>query len=259
MENKARSLGAEAFGTAVLVLGGVGTTLLAPGAGVLGIALAFGLSWMVMTNVIGPISGAQMNPAVTLALLLTRKISAARAGFAVIGQLLGAIIGAFIIWGIGRGSETFTRGRFASNGFRAHSPGGFGVGSVMVAEIIFTAIFVAVVLMTTNRKYSIAVAGVTSGLTLAVLHLIMGRIDGTGLNPARSLATAIFAKSGNEALKQVWLFLVFPLIGAVVAVFLYLALDDATLEDTMLDSELLRDVRDAADKGMDVAVDAIDG
>ena len=258
MQNKARILGAEAFGTGVIMLGGVGTAVLAPSVDALGLAFAFGLAWLVMTYVIGPISGAQMNPAVTLALWLTRRISAAHAGFAVIGQLLGAIIGGFIIWGIGRGTETFQRGSFASNGFKDHSPGRYGLGSVMVTELVFTALFVTVVLFTATRKYSISVAGVASGLTLTVIHLVTMRIDGTSVNPARSIGSAVFATSASDALEQLWVFIVFPLIGGVIAVFLFLMLDDATLEDTLLDNEVLRDVRDAADRGMDAAVDAID-
>jgi aquaporin Z len=258
MQNKARILGAEAFGTAVLMIAGVGTAVLAPSVGTLGIALAFGLTWLVMTYVIGPISGAQMNPAVSLALWLTRRISAAHAGFAVIGQVIGAILGGFIVWGIGRGSETFQRGRFAANGFKEHSPGGYGLGGVMVAEMVFTALFVTVVLFTANRKHSVAVAGVASGLMLAVIHLVMMSIDGTSVNPARSVGSAIFADSSSDALKQVWVFILFPLIGGVVAVFLFLMLDETTLEDTLLDNEVLRDIRDVADKGMDAAVDAID-
>ena len=259
MENKARILAAEAFGTAVLVLGGLGTAVLAPAAGTVGVALAFGLSVLVAVYVVGPISGGQLNPAVTLALFLTRKIGAARAGFALLGQVVGAALGGFIIWSIGRGSEVFVRGNFGANGYGEHSAGGYGLGGVMVAEMVFTAVLVTVVLMMTNSKYSIPVAGAAAGLTVTIIHLVLGRVDGTSINPARSFAAAIFATGDSDALKQLWVFIVFPLIGAVIAVFLYLMLDDSTLEDTMLDNEALRDVRDIGDKAMDTVVDTLDG
>ncbi len=259
MQNNARILGAEAFGTAVLVLASVGTAVLNPGSGALGVALAAGMAWLVMTYVIGPISGAQMNPAVTLGLVLTRRIGNDKAVMSVVGQLIGAGLAAFTLWSIGTGSDSWTRARFAANGYDEHSSGGFSLGSVMVAEMVFTALLVAVVLLTTTRRFSISLAGAASGLTLFVITLVMAQIDGTGTNPARSIATALFADGNTDALKQLWVFVVFPLIGAVVGVFLFLMLDDATLEDTMLDNEILRSVRDAADSGIDIGVDVLDG
>jgi len=261
MQNNARIFGAEAFGTAVLMMGGPGTAILMPGfeGKQLAVALAFGFSLLTMAYVIGPISGCHINPAVTLGMWLARKVNSAHAFFAVLGQILGAAIGGFIIWGIARGADTFERGGFASNGFDEHSPGGYGLGSAIVVEIVFTALLVVVVLFTTTRKFSIGFGGIVAGLTLALIHMITIPIDNTSVNPARSFGAAIFAEGSSDALNQLWVFIVFPLVGAVVGVFLWLMLDDSRLEDTMLDAEPLRAIRDVADHAIDDAVDTATG
>lgn len=261
MQHNARIMGAEALGTAVLMMGGPGTAILMPAgeAKVLTVSLAFGFSLLIMAYVIGPISGCHINPAVTLGMWLARKVNGAHAFFAVLGQLLGAAIGGFVIWGIARGLDTFERGSFASNGFDEHSPGGYGLGSAMVVEIIFTALLVLVVLFTTTRAFSIGFGGLVAGLTLALIHMITIPIDNTSVNPARSFGAAIFADGNSDALEQLWVFVIFPLIGAALGVFLWLMLDSARLEDTLLDSAPLRAVRDAADHAIDVAVDSATG
>ena len=261
MQNNARILGAEAFGTAVLMMGGPGTAILMPAgeAKVLAVALAFGFSLLVMAYTIGPISGCHINPAVTLGMWLARKVNGAHAFFAVIGQLLGAAIGGFIIWGIARGVDGYDRASFASNGFTDHSPGGYGLGSVIVVEVIFTALLVAVVLFTTSRKYSVGFGGLVAGLTYTLIHLITIPIDNTSVNPARSFGAAIFANGSSDALEQLWVFIVFPLVGALLGVFVWLMLDDSRLEDTMLDAAPLRAVRDLADHAIDEAVDLSTG
>ena len=261
MQNNARILGAEAFGTAVLVMGGAGTAILMPASQVkvLAVALAFGFSWLIMAYTIGPVSGGHMNPAVTLGMWLARKVNGAHAFFAVIGQILGAAIGGFIVWGIARGVDGYDRGSFDSNGFSDHSPGGYGLGSVMVVEIIFTALFVTVVLFTTSRRFSVGFGGLVAGLTLAVIHLATMSIDNTSVNPARSFGTAIFANGTSNALEQLWVFIVFPLVGALLGVFLWLMIDDSRLEDTLLDAAPLRAVRDLADHAIDEAVDMSTG
>jgi len=261
MQNNARILGAEAFGTAVLMMGGPGTAILMPAgeAKVLTVALAFGFSLLVMAYVIGPISGCHINPAVTLGMWLARKVNGAHAFFAVIGQILGAAIGGFIIWGIARGLDGYERGPFASNGFKEHSPGGYGLGSAIVVEIIFTALLVTVVLFTTTRKFSVGFGGLVAGITLALIHMITIPIDNTSVNPARSFGAAIFADSNSDALQQLWVFIVFPLVGAALGVFIWLMLDDSRLEDTMLDAAPLRAVRDAADHAIDAAFDTATG
>lgn len=261
MQNNARIMGAEAFGTAVLMLGGPGTAILMPAgdAKVPTVALAFGLSLLIMAYTIGPISGCHINPAVTLGMWLARKVNGAHAMFAVLGQLMGAAIGGFIIWGIASGVDGYQRGSFASNGYKDHSPGGYGLGSAMVAEIIFTALLVAVVLFTTSRKFSVGFGGLVAGFTLTLIHLISIPIDNTSVNPARSFGAAIFASNDSEALNQLWVFIVFPLIGALLGTFVWLMLDDTRLEDTMLDLAPLEAVRDAADRVIDAAVDSVTG
>lgn len=261
MQNNARILGAEAFGTAVLVIGGVGTAVLMRGGDIklLAVALAFGFAWLIMSYTIGPISGCHINPAVTLAMWLARKVNGAHAFFAIIGQVLGAAIGGFVIWGIARGVNGYDRGSFDSNGFSDHSPGGYGLGSVIVVEIIFTALFVTVVLFTTSRKFSVGFGGLVSGLTLALIHLVTLSVDNTSVNPARSFGTAIFATGSSNALEQLWAFIVFPLVGALLGVFLWLMIDDSRLEDTLLDAAPLRAVRDMADHVIDEGVDLSTG
>ncbi len=262
MQNNARILGAEAFGTAVLMMGGPGTAILMPAgdAKVPTVALAFGLSLLVMAYVIGPISGCHINPAVTLGMWLARKVNGAHAFFAVIGQFVGAAVGGFIIWAIARGKDGgFDRGGFASNGFKSHSPGGYGLGSAIVVEIVFTAVLVTVVLFTTSRKFSVGFGGLVAGLTLTLIHLITIPIDNTSVNPARSFGAAIFADGSSDALQQLWVFIVFPLIGGALGVFVWLMLDDSRLEDTLLDVAPLRAVREVADHAIDAAFDTATG
>jgi aquaporin Z len=255
--NHGRILAAELVGTAVLVMGGPGSAILAGGViGILGVALAFGFSLMIMAYAIGPTSGCHINPAVTLGMLLTRKIGLTRAVFSWIGQIVGGILGAVIIYGIASGRDGWERGAFASNGW--DRDGFSGLGATIIVEIVFTAILVWVVLATTTRRFSPGFGGLVVGMTLALIHLVTIPVDNTSVNPARSLATAIFADTDPNALGQLWAFIVFPLVGAVLGVFVWLLVDEATLESTMLDSDALRSARDAADRLSDRAVDAVE-
>ena len=245
-----RVLAAELVGTAVLLLCGVGAIVLGDSSlGVLGIGLAFGLALLAMMYVLGPVSGCHLNPAVTLALLLARRVSRKHALYAVIGQVLGAIIGAALVFGIASGRDGFTRGSFGSNGW--DRDGFSGLGSTMVTEILFTALLVLVMLVVTVRVLDAEVAGLAVGLTYTLAFLVTYTIDGTGLNPARSLGAAIFADTDPSALAQLWAFILFPLIGAVVGVVVWLLVDDSRLEDTLLDTDFLRATRDAADDLVD--------
>ncbi len=228
-QNNGRILAAELVGTAVLMLGGPGVAIIT-GGDVLTIALGFGLSLLVMAYVIGPISGCHINPAVTLGMLLSRKIDGKHAVYAWIGQLAGAIGGCAIIYGIQSGKD-LPRGQFAAN---LWSGDYYGLGSAIVVEVILTALLVMVVLFTTTRKFAPGMGGLVIGLTLTLIHLISIPVDNTSVNPARSIGTALFADPDFEALQQLWAFIVFPLIGAVVGVILWLILDDTRLEDTML-------------------------
>lgn len=255
-QNNGRILVAELVGTAVLMLGGPGVAIFAGQyVGVAGIAAGFGISLLIMAYVIGPISGCHINPAVTLGLLLSKKINGTHAAMAVLGQLIGAIGGAAIVYGIASGRDDFHRGSFASNLWTGPF---FGAGAAIIAEVIFTALLVLVVLFTTTKGFAPGMGGLTVGLTLMLIHLISIPIDNTSVNPARSLGTALFAETSTDALQQLWLFIVFPLVGAVVGVIIFLVLDESRLEDTML-AEVpgMAATRDALDKVADEAVDAV--
>ena len=255
-QNNGRILAAEIVGTTVLMLGGPGVAIFsAQAVGVLGVALGFGLSLAIMAYVIGPISGCHINPAVTLGMLLTRKINGTHAAMAWIGQLIGGVGGAAIIYGIASGRDGFERGQFAANLWSGEY---YGVGAAIVAEVVLTALLVMVVLFTTTRSMAPGMGGLVAGLTLTVIHLISIPIDNTSVNPARSIGAALFADTSFEALQQLWVFIVFPLVGAVVGVIVWLVLDDTRLEDTML-AEVpgLTGTRNALDTVSDVAVDAV--
>ena len=265
--NNGRILAAELVGTLVLMLGGPGVAILLPtlgllpegdastGAGLLKIliiALGFGLSLLIMAYVIGPISGCHINPAVTLGMLLARKVDLTQAVYSWIGQVVGAISGAAIVYGIASGRDGFQRGQFAANLWSGKY---YGLGSAIVVEVVLTGLLVMVVLFTTTKKFAPGMGGMVIGLTLTLIHLISIPVDNTSVNPARSLATALFADSHTEALQQLWAFIVFPMIGAVIGVVIWLMLDDARLEDTDLmelpGASELRDVLGNISKGID--------
>jgi aquaporin Z len=255
--NNGRILAAELFGTAVLMIGGPGTAILAPQVGLLGIALAFGLSLMVMAYVIGPISGCHINPAVTLACFVSRRVTGAHAVFAVIGQIIGAAAGAAIVFGIANGRPEFERGQFAAN---LWSGPYFGLGAAIVSEVVLTALLVVVVLSTGPKgRVPASMGGLAVGFTLTLIHLISIPVDNTSVNPARSFGAAIFADTSTDALQQLWAFVVFPLVGAIVGVVIWLVIDDSTVEDTLL-AEIpgVTDARDALDQMADAAVDAVE-
>jgi aquaporin Z len=257
MESNSRIVAAEAVGTAVLMIGGPGSAILGGGIGTLGISLAFGLSLLVMAYTIGKISGCHINPAVTLAMLITRKIRPAAAPFYIIGQLLGAAIGATIVFGIASGLDNFeTFESFAQNGWGRWSPGGYGLGSAIVVEIVLTALLILVVLGTTHRRFSPGFDGIAVGLTLTLIHLVTIPVDNTSVNPARSFGAAIF--SNSDAWVQLWAFIVFPLVGAVLGVFIWLMIDDTRLEETMAFNPALAQARDIATRAVDEVVDEIE-
>ena len=241
-----RIFACEFVGTAVLVLCGPGAAILAGDSiGNLGIAFAFGFALLVMAYVVGPTTGANINPAVTLGMLLTRKLTLRESVYYWVAQLLGGIFGAAIVYGIASGRDGFQRGNFASNGFDRE--GFSGLGAVIIVEIVFTALLVYVVLATTTRRFSPGFGGLVAGLTLALIHFVTIPVDNTSVNPARSIATAIFADTSPSALGQVWVFIIFPMIGGVLGVFVWLLTDPASLEDTLFDSEILRTARDKLD------------
>ncbi|KJE20788.1 permease, glycerol uptake facilitator [Frankia torreyi] len=216
----------EGLGTFVLVLGGVGTAVLARDAvGVLGVALAFGLALLVLVYVIGPISGCHVNPAVTLGLLLCRKIEPRHALGYVAAQCVGAIVAAGTVWLLAdAGPFGYSPGLqgLGANGYGVHSPGGYGLGGVFLVEILLTALLVFTVLGATDVRAPFGFAGLAIGLVLVLCNLISIPLDGTSVNPARSLGPAVFV--GGWALGQLWLFIVAPAIGAALAAASYLGL-----------------------------------
>ena len=223
MTDRGRIAIAEAIGTFMLVVGGPGTAVLATGnffpggsVGVLGVALAFGLSLLCACYAIGSISGCHVNPAVTVGLWALGKTKSGDVPFYVVGQFVGGILAAGVIYVIAHSHAGFSAkaSGFASNGYGAHSPGGFKLPAVMLTEIIFTALFVFVIASTSRKSMSPGFTGVTVGLMLTVIHLITIPVDNTSVNPARSLAMAIFQH--GWALNQVWVFLIFPTIGGAV-------------------------------------------
>lgn len=217
---------AEAVGTFVLVFGGVGTAVIAgPKVGNLGVALAFGLTLLTMAYAVGPISGCHINPAVTFGLLLRRKITFGEAVPYWVAQVIGGIVAAGILLAIvaGRkgGYHAGTEG-LGANGYGEHSPGGYPVGSAFVAEVVLTALLVFTVLAATDKIANVAFAGIPIGFVLTLIHLVGIQVDNTSVNPARSIASAVFA--GGWALSELWLFIVAPLVGAALAAALHAGL-----------------------------------
>jgi aquaporin Z len=232
---------AELIGTMILVIGGPGSAVLAgKSIGTLGVSLAFGLSLLVAAYAIGPVSGCHINPAVTVGLWLMRKTEGAKVPAYLVGQLLGAALGGVVVFAIANDVDGFdAKNNFAANGWGDFSPAGYGLAATVIVEVLLTALLVFVVLSTTHRSFPSAQGGVVIGLTLALIHLVSIPIDNTSVNPARSIATALFA--GTDALEQLWAFVVFPLVGAAVGVLAWVAVDDAKLDDTMF-AELLDEV-----------------
>jgi len=229
---------AEAIGTAILVIGGPGTAIFATGGfdeglsvGILGVSLAFGLSLLCMAYLIGRISGCHINPAVTVGMIATRKLDAAKSAPYFVGQFVGGIAGAGVIALILSGTDGFlSRAQdagFASNGYGDHSPAGFDLLSVAIIEIVVTAVFVLIVLGTTDEDgVPNGFGPIAAGLGLALVHMISIPVSNTSVNPARSLATAVF--QGDWALGQVWAFVVFPAIGAALAGVIWIVVEPQT-------------------------------
>jgi len=226
MNKQARILVAELIGTMILILGGPGTVIfgqfLGFNIGVLGVAFAFGLSLLCAAYLFGHISGCHINPAVTLGMWALKRTEGKDVPAYLVGQILGAAIGAFIIWSIletgdnGGGKKLAREALFgtASNGFANHSPSGFAFGAVVITEVVFTALFILVIAGTTRSSAIGGFAGIPIGLMLALIHMVTIPIDNTSVNPARSFSTVIFGPSWGW--EQLWVFIVFPIIGGLI-------------------------------------------
>jgi aquaporin Z len=215
LDPEARKYVAEAIGTMVLMLIGPGTAIIGIDVmGTFGIALAFGFALLIMAYTIGDISGCHINPAVTLSFVLAKKIDNRTAGFYMGAQVVGAVVGGLLLYIATEGGDLDQTGVFASNGWGDTLGTPFGLGSVIVVEILFTAILTFVVLGTTTEGYPGGFGGLAVGLTLAGIHLATIPVDNTSVNPARSIGAAVFA--GSDHLAQLWAFIVFPLIGGAL-------------------------------------------
>lgn len=215
---------AEFIGTSWLVLGGCGSAVLAAaypelGIGFMGVALAFGLTVVSMAYAIGHISGCHLNPAVSIGLWAGGRFDAKELPGYIVAQVLGAVAGATILYLIASGKAGFELGGFASNGYGEHSPGGYSMVTALIAEVVLTFFFLFVILGSTYHKAPAGLAGLAIGLCLTLIHLVSIPVTNTSVNPARSTSQAIFA--GDWALGQLWLFWVAPIVGALLAGFVY--------------------------------------
>ncbi|MFC1717766.1 aquaporin Z [Candidatus Poribacteria bacterium] len=220
--NDARKYIAELIGTFALVLFGCGSAVIAGDKiGFLGISLAFGLAVLAMAYAIGGISGCHINPAVTISMLVARKIKAKDAVAYIVMQCIGAIIAAGVLLAIAKGLSGYSLAGngLGQNGYGANSPGGYSLGAGFLAEVVLTALFLLVIFGSTSKSAPEGFAGISIGITLALIHMVGIPITGTSVNPARSLGPAIFA--GGAALSQLWLFLIAPVIGGIIAAVIW--------------------------------------
>lgn len=220
-----KKYGAEFFGTFWLVLGGCGSAVLAVafphvGIGMLGVALAFGLTVLTMAFAIGHISGCHLNPAVSVGLWAGGRFSAKELLPYIIAQLLGAIVAGGVLYLIASGKADFTLASgFASNGYGDHSPRGYSLLAALVTEVVMTMMFLFVIMGATDKRAPQGFAPIAIGLCLTLIHLISIPVTNTSVNPARSTGVALFA--GGWALAQLWLFWLAPLVGGVLGAVIY--------------------------------------
>ncbi len=220
---------AEFIGTFSLVLFGCGAAVISgisntgpSGIGLLGIALAFGLTVVAMAYAIGPISGCHINPAISIAMLVAGKLSAQDCIGYIIAQVLGAIAGAGVLYLLVSGQSGFTGLKewgLGSNGWGEGYLGNYNTTSAFVAEVVFTCLFLLVIFGTTSKQGNSTTAGLAIGISLVIIHLVVIPITGTSVNPARSIGPGIFA--GGKAISQVWLFVVAPIVGGVLGALIW--------------------------------------
>jgi len=220
-----KKYGAEFFGTFWLVLGGCGSAVLAaafPGLGIgfLGVALAFGLTVMTMAFAIGHISGCHLNPAVSVGLWAGGRFPAKELPAYIIAQVLGAVIAGGVLYLIASGKAGFDlAASFASNGYGAHSPGGYSLLAALVTEVVMTMMFLIIILGSTDKRAPQGLAPIAIGLGLTLIHLISIPVTNTSVNPARSTGVALYV--GGWATAQLWLFWVAPIVGGILGATIY--------------------------------------
>ncbi|MDD7425572.1 MAG: aquaporin Z [[Actinobacillus] rossii] len=221
-----KKLFAEFFGTFWLVFGGCGSAVLAAaypelGIGFAGVALAFGLTVLTMAYAVGHISGGHFNPAVTLGLVAGARFQAKDAISYIIAQVVGGIVGAAVLYAIASGKAGFdaVASGFASNGFGEHSPNGFSLTAVVIAEIVLTAFFLIIIHGATDKRAPAGFAPIAIGLALTLIHLISIPVSNTSVNPARSTAVALF--QGGWAVEQLWVFWLAPIVGGILGGVIY--------------------------------------
>ena len=216
---------AEFVGTFWLVLGGCGSAVLAaafPGVGIglLGVALAFGLTVLTMAYAIGHISGCHLNPAVSIGLWAGGRFPANRLAPYIVAQVLGAVVAGGVLFLIASGKAGFdVSAGFASNGYGAHSPGGYSLPAALVTEIVMTMMFLVIILGATDKRAPQGLAPIAIGLGLTLIHLISIPVTNTSVNPARSTGVALYV--GGWAVAQLWLFWVAPIVGALLGAAVY--------------------------------------
>jgi len=220
-----KKYGAEFFGTFWLVLGGCGSAVLAAafpnvGIGLLGVALAFGLTVLTMAFAIGHISGCHLNPAVSFGLWAGGRFPAKELLPYIVAQVLGGIVGGGVLYLIASGKAGFDLSAgFATNGYGAHSPGGYGFLAALISEVVMTMMFLLVILGATDERAPQGFAPIAIGLCLTLIHLISIPVTNTSVNPARSTGVAVYA--GGLAMSQLWLFWVAPIIGGILGAGIY--------------------------------------
>jgi aquaporin Z len=220
-----RRCAAESFGTFWLVFGGCGSAVLAAafphvGIGLLGVALAFGLTVLTMAFAIGHISGCHLNPAVTVGLATGKRFEWKEVLPYVLAQVAGAVVASGVLYVIASGAPTFSMsGGFAANGYGEHSPGSYSLMSAMVAEFVLTFFFLMVIQGATDHRAPAGFAGIPIGLALTLIHLVGIPVTNLSVNPARSTGPALFV--GGWAIEQLWMFWLVPVAGAAVAGIVY--------------------------------------
>ncbi|HWU75103.1 MAG TPA: aquaporin Z [Rhodanobacter sp.] len=233
-----KRLAAEFFGTFWLVLGGCGSAVLAAGfpqwgIGFAGVALAFGLTLLTMCYAIGHISGCHINPAVTCGLAAGGRFPPKDVIPYIVAQVIGGLLAGLVLYVIASGKPGFDAAAsgFASNGYGAHSPGGYSMGAAALCEMVLTGFFIFIIMGATHKSAPVGFAGIAIGLALTLIHLISIPVTNTSVNPARSTAVAFF--QGDWAIHQLWFFWLMPIIGGTIGglVYRYLSSEQAALPD----------------------------